>query len=138
MAEITFCPPDFRLSEHFRFYELCETIHYDLLNENRCLASKCVKSLYHCAAVLEFIRYDSGYPLRISSGFRSSALNKKVGGVVNSSHLFGYAVDILVEGQGSSITNAILDSCNLAKQLGIVSYVKYSPLKNYIHITITH
>lgn len=35
-----------------------------------------------------------GYPLFISSGFRTQAHNKKVGGVFNSSHCRGLAADI--------------------------------------------
>ena len=33
-------------------------------------------------------------PFKITSGIRSEAWNKKVGGVSNSSHLLGYAADI--------------------------------------------
>ena len=33
-------------------------------------------------------------PFKINSGFRSKAHNKKVGGVSNSAHLKGYAIDI--------------------------------------------
>ncbi|WP_333615550.1 D-Ala-D-Ala carboxypeptidase family metallohydrolase [Bacteroides pyogenes] len=41
-------------------------------------------------------KYDLGTPaLRVSSGYRSPALNKAVGGVRNSAHLYGYAADIV-------------------------------------------
>ena len=36
-------------------------------------------------------------PMIISSGYRSKALNKKVGGSVNSQHLSGQAVDFTVK-----------------------------------------
>lgn len=41
-------------------------------------------------------QYNLGTPsLIISSGYRSPALNKAVGGVKNSSHIMGYAADIV-------------------------------------------
>jgi len=43
---------------------------------------------------LESMTRELGYKLTISSGFRTAAHNRKVGGVVNSRHLSGRAVDI--------------------------------------------
>lgn len=41
-------------------------------------------------------RYELGTPaLIVSSGYRSPALNKAVGGVKNSSHVLGYAADLV-------------------------------------------
>ena len=40
-------------------------------------------------------RYSLGTPaIRISSGYRSPAVNKAVGGVKNSAHMYGYAADL--------------------------------------------
>lgn len=36
----------------------------------------------------------AGVPFTVTSGFRCETHNKNVGGVENSSHVFGYAVDI--------------------------------------------
>ena len=45
--------------------------------------------------VLERIREAAGgRPLRIVSGYRSAAYNRRVGGAPNSQHLFGRAADI--------------------------------------------
>jgi len=43
---------------------------------------------------LEKIRAEMNRPLRISSGYRCERVNRKVGGVGNSMHLTGEAVDI--------------------------------------------
>ena len=43
---------------------------------------------------LEWAREIAGIPFTITSGFRSKKHNKAVGGVPNSSHLTGLAVDI--------------------------------------------
>jgi len=45
--------------------------------------------------LLDQLREHFGKPIRISSGYRSQSHNKKVGGVDGSSHLYGYAVDII-------------------------------------------
>jgi len=43
---------------------------------------------------LEPLRELCGHPIQITSGFRCEALNKAVGGVPNSQHIKGEAVDI--------------------------------------------
>jgi hypothetical protein len=45
--------------------------------------------------VLDPLREAWGRPLTVSSGYRSKALNKAVGGVSNSQHLTGQAADIV-------------------------------------------
>jgi hypothetical protein len=47
-----------------------------------------------CQQILEPARLALG-PLRISSGYRSKALNKAVGGSKTSAHVFGYAADVI-------------------------------------------
>jgi len=48
-------------------------------------------------AKLQNVRDECGFPLHITSGYRCPKQNKKVGGVKDSSHLAGLAVDIAVE-----------------------------------------
>lgn len=47
-----------------------------------------------CEEILEPLRVFAGQPIIIGSGFRCPALNKAVGGVPNSQHQTGEAVDI--------------------------------------------
>lgn len=44
--------------------------------------------------ILDQVRECAGFPFFVTSGYRTEAHNKKVGGVVNSSHRKGLAVDI--------------------------------------------
>lgn len=39
-----------------------------------------------------------GKPMRVSSGYRSNALNKAIGGSTTSAHSYGYAIDFKVAG----------------------------------------
>ena len=51
--------------------------------------------------MLDDARGIAGIPFKINSGFRSESHNAYVGGVSNSSHLFGYAADIHCTDSGS-------------------------------------
>lgn len=53
--------------------------------------------------VFEPIREHFNAPIHISSGYRSAALNKKIGGASSSQHCSGEAIDIDMD--GASITN---------------------------------
>lgn len=55
-----------------------------------------------CVNLLQPIRDDVGRPIRVNSGYRSPALNAAVGGVKNSAHLTGYAVDIVCPDYGNA------------------------------------
>lgn len=54
--------------------------------------------------VFQPIREHFGVPIHISSGYRSAALNKVIGGASSSQHCTGEAIDIDMD--GTSITNA--------------------------------
>ena len=57
-------------------------------------------------------------PIRLNSGYRSPQLNRAIGGVANSNHLTGCAVDIRVENMEQLIRYAaiLLDISNDTKQ----------------------
>ena len=57
-----------------------------------------INLVYLCAYILEPLRVAMGEPIKIGSGFRCQALNKAVGGVYNSQHLKGQAVDLCIDG----------------------------------------
>ena len=57
-----------------------------------------INLVYLCAYVLEPLRVAMGEPIKIGSGFRCQTLNKAVGGVYNSQHLKGQAVDLCIDG----------------------------------------
>jgi hypothetical protein len=54
--------------------------------------------------VFQPIRKHFGKPIHISSGYRSAALNKAIGGAASSQHCKGEAIDIDMD--GTDITNA--------------------------------
>ena len=63
--------------------------------------------------LLDPIREQWGAAIYVTSGFRSVALNKSVGGVSNSHHLGGYAADLTVKSQAGN--KALFDMIRRSK-----------------------
>ena len=81
---------DVRLSLHFNLNEFLNVGKYP---DNKPTQQDIVNMTYGCIMLLEPARQVVG-PIIINSGFRNSRINRLVGGVVNSQHLFGQAADI--------------------------------------------
>ena len=58
--------------------------------------------------VFEPIRNHFGKPIHISSGYRSAALNKAIGGAASSQHCSGEAIDIDMDGHAGGVTNKMV------------------------------
>ena len=58
--------------------------------------------------VFEPIRNHFGTPIFISSGYRSAALNKAIGGSSSSQHCSGEAIDIDMDGRSGGVTNKMV------------------------------
>ena len=81
---------DIRLSPHFK---LGEFLNLDKYADNTPTMQAVANMTYGCHMLLEPARQVVG-PIIINSGFRNDDVNRKVGGVKNSQHLFGQAADI--------------------------------------------
>ncbi|PZU12103.1 MAG: peptidase M15 [Sphingobium sp.] len=56
------------------------------------------------AQAMEAVRAVLSKPIRVTSGFRSAAVNRAVGGKPTSAHALGYAVDFVCPGFGDPMT----------------------------------
>ena len=84
---------------HFTIEELCASKTAEKQGiSNKPNVQQIINMVYLAAYVLEPLRVAMGEPIKIGSGFRSEALNKAVGGVRNSQHLKGQAVDLCIDG----------------------------------------
>ena len=112
---------EMRLSEHFSLRELTKTKTgiENVPNEEQ------VNNLKRLCGWLEQLRRrwnniygDGDDPIIINSGFRSSEVNKAVGGATLSNHLTGCAVDIRCIGVEQAIRYAslLLDISDLNKE----------------------
>lgn len=77
---------------------------------------------------LDAIREYAGSPVIVSSGIRCKNHNNSVGGVSNSYHLFGRAVDFTVSGYSAQTT------INIVNTLGLKPTELYAIDSAYVHI----
>ena len=88
-----------KLSPHFCLDEFLHSdyaIRHGLTLEPNAMQIENLKRL--CEKVLEPVRLFFQKPIRITSGFRSFALNQAIGGSTSSQHCHGEAADFVVEG----------------------------------------
>jgi len=80
--------------------------------------------------LLEALRAMVGLPLPISSGARCDEYNKKIGGVENSRHIFGVAVDI-------TCTTSEFRSLIIRSAIALGMY-GFGIAEGFVHIDIRH
>ena len=102
-----------RLSEHFKLAELCKTSVRTA--DGNIPSHAAIENLKRLSGWLEMLRSewnnrygDGDDPIIINSGYRSTQVNKAVGGVATSNHLTGCAVDIRVLGMEQLLRYAVI------------------------------
>ena len=117
-----------KLSENFNIDEFLVTTT-GLPNDNISLVQKeNIKQLV--LNVMQPVRSYLKKPIIILSGFRNEAINKKVGGVVNSQHLSGEACDFTCK----DIEKAYL----FIKTNLVFDQLKYYKERDFIHVSYKH
>jgi hypothetical protein len=85
------------------------------------------------ATVLDPLRRHLGRPVRITSGFRSKQVNRRVGGSPHSRHLDGEAADIKVDGLDA---HDLVEAIQLA-ELDFDQVIAYAPERGgHVHLGI--
>ena len=88
-----------KISKNFSLEELCRSTTAAAKKMRNEPGKEEIVNLTHLALhILQPLRDVIGEPIPISSGYRSPALNKLVGGVTNSQHVTGQAADIAIGG----------------------------------------
>lgn len=81
--------------KYFTLNELCKSVTADKLGINNTpIDPEILDNLDYIMSKLDEVREGYGKPIVINSGYRCPALNKAVGGVADSYHQKGLAVDI--------------------------------------------
>lgn len=101
-----------QLSPHFSLAELTASQTAARKGLDNTPTQAAMKNLKTTCEQLEAVRELLGHPLIISSGYRSTAVNKAVGGAANSAHVNGWAVDFICPGYGSPVK--ILDAIKVS------------------------
>lgn len=90
------------------------------------------------ATILQPLRTALGYALIVTSGYRCKALNKAVGGVSDSAHLYGYAADIQIKDM-TRFPIFLIEAENWLKEHSIAfdqSIVEQSKYARWWHIAV--
>jgi len=121
---------DGRPGEHFTWEEL-EVTSTGLPNQAPVRARTCLQLLVQ--QFLDPLRRYLKRPIRITSGYRSDKVNRKVHGSKNSRHMTGEAADFKIEGLD---VHAILAAIE-ALGLGFDQVIAYAPRRGgHVHVQI--
>ena len=112
-----------KLSTHFSLEEFISPS-----DPNRPSAAA-LANLRALASVLEVLRARADRPLAITSGYRSPAYNRAVGGAAMSLHTTGLACDI-------AAPDDMLELAALASQIPEIGGVGVYPGRGFIHVDI--
>lgn len=120
-------------------FTISELIKSDTADKNNISNTPDINSLDNMLElifyVLQPLREKLGKPIIITSGFRSAKLNKLVGGVSNSQHLWGQAVDFVVNGMTpaqvvEAVKNSDIEFDQCLNEYNRWTHISYSKGKN--------
>ena len=108
---------DIGIAKHFRLSEFaCPCCKRVMLHPTQ------LKKLIELRGIIE-------RPVYITSGYRCPSYNQKIGGVVNSYHLIGLAVDIKVK------DISLIDLLEICEEIGFGGIGFYEK-KNFLHLDV--
>ena len=122
LMELNFSIAELLASDTARIYDIKNTPTLSAIDNM-------VKLIFY---VLQPLRDKLGKPVIITSGFRSVALNAKVGGKNTSQHLTGQAVDIKVNGCSASTLFDYIKGSNIPDDQLVNEY------HQWVHISYNH
>lgn len=120
--------------EYFSFYEL---IHTNTCYNNVPEYMVDVRTLSLCSRVLNYIRHQVGFPISVNSGYRSTDVNRAVGGAVHSNHLLGCAFDIRPSSKSSARYEQLLNLLQATPLSEFFNEVIPYRDKGFVHISIS-
>lgn len=80
------------------------------------------------------VREAYGLPMRVSSGYRPTAINQSVGGAKASAHQSCQAVDIV--DKDGKLAEWVMNNLTLLKECGIMSVEDPRYTKGWVHLSI--
>lgn len=92
-----------QLSPHFTLEEMTLSQVGERAGLDNTPPPEIVTNLAYTCAKMESVRALLGFPLLVSSGYRSPEVNKAVGGAADSAHMSGYAVDFICPKAGTPL-----------------------------------
>ena len=126
-----------RLSKNFTLSELTKSQSAERLNLDNTPNAETIDNLrFLCDHILQPIRNALG-PLVVSSGYRSHALNRAIGGSATSQHMLGLAADIECPGMDNQkLAEWIYKNIPIWDQLILEFYTPGQPQSGWVHVSI--
>ena len=119
------------MKNYFTVSELCRS---DVARKNGIINTPGIKEMHNLEKItipqMNIIREFLGVPIVVNSGYRCKELNRKVGGVYNSKHLEGLALD------GTPVGISVIEAWEKLKNSKYASLLDQCILykkKNFIH-----
>jgi zinc D-Ala-D-Ala carboxypeptidase len=124
-----------QLTQHFTLEELTKSQTGERLGMDNVPDAAALDNLMLlCEQVLEPLREHYG-PIHINSGYRSSELNKAIGGVGASQHCLGQAADIEVPGVANGDLAAWIAANLDFDQVILECYRRGQPNSGWVHVS---
>jgi len=126
-----------KLSEHFTLEEFTNSDTAKRYRINNTPSLEQIENIkWLCQMVLEPLRDHFKRPIRITSGYRSPELNKKIGGAEKSHHtaweLFS-AADIQIPGVSTPVVHAAIIALSLPFEQNILEHV--ASAGGWVHVS---
>jgi hypothetical protein len=86
-----------------------------------------------CRAVLDPLRDAIGQPVKVNSGYRAPAVNKKIGGASDSQHLHGMAADI--QSPGSPVLELFKRIITMGLPFDQIIYEAVNARTKWVHVS---
>lgn len=106
------------ITPHFALWEFCNA------DANEDCKLVVTPEFFEHVQMLEELRTTLGYPLNVSSGYRTASYNKACGGDKNSAHLVGLATDIksIHPEELEKVTHYWETICSVHNKIGGINY----------------
>lgn len=126
--------PTQQLSKNFTLSELIQSQSATRLGIDNTPTPQVIINLTNLAKnVLQPLRDLVKQPIVISSGYRSPALNKAIGGAQNSEHMTGCAADLIVPGMSNKTVAEIIVKHLTFNQLILEFFRESEPFYGWVH-----
>lgn len=124
-----------QLTPHFTLSELTRSTTAQRMGVDNTPTPKALEQLKRTAQMLEGVRSVLSVPVIVTSGYRSPAVNRAVGGATSSDHLQGQAADIVAPkyGRPYDVAKALVPHIN-ALGIGQIIYEK-SGSSEWVHVS---
>lgn len=120
-----------RISQHFTLGEFIAQDEAGFVRLDAWNRTKAITNMGKVAHQLEKLRAHIMEPIIITSGWRSAAHNRSIGGAVNSDHMSGEAVDFKV----NEFTNrSLYEACLDLQSQGKMAFDQLIGYNHHVHI----